>query len=111
MKKWSLKKSQEIEKVFSQGKSVCDGCICLQFLVRSQSIKIAVVCGKKHFVSAVARNRIKRKLRNAVEHNISSIICQANIVVVYRGSKECDQYMITHCLKNALLKARLIAPS
>lgn len=63
--KSTLKDKAKINKVFTQGTTLCDGVILVKTLA-SDKPEVLVTVSTKKFPKAVDRNRIKRLMRQAI---------------------------------------------
>lgn len=105
-----LKSKKIIERLFAEGKSINAFPLKLIYLKtvlpEDVPIQVAVVAPKKHFKSAVKRNRIKRLLREAYRLNKASIFNntkgQFALVILYLG-KEMPTYSKIEVGTKALL--------
>ena len=94
-----LKSQKTIERLFLEGKSVTKFPLKLFFLpvenTDSVKIKTAVSVAKRNFKTAVARNRIKRLLREAYrlnKHLLSENIDQHYAIMILYIGKELPRF-------------------
>ena len=88
-----LKSKKRIERIFVEGKSINAFPLKLLYLKsplpEGVPVQIAVVAPKKHFKSAVKRNRIKRLLSEAYRLNkgqyFNNMEAQYALVILYLG--------------------------
>ena len=69
-----LKGKKQIEQLFVTGSSVGAFPLRMVYLKKTTTNLVGVSVSKKHFKNAVARNRIKRLLRVAVEKQLSGAL-------------------------------------
>ncbi len=94
-KEQRLKSKKIIEQLFKKGQSTSDFPLKLLYLKtalpENVPIQVAVVAPKKHFKSAVKRNRIKRLIREAYRLNKAPIFnnmeAQYALVILYLGKE------------------------
>ena len=68
--KHRLRKKKEIDKVFKNGRSFKEGCLILKTMKNDLAFcRFAFVVSKKVSSKAVVRNKIRRKIREAVRLN------------------------------------------
>ncbi len=106
-----LRKSQKIENIFNQGKSVyCDPVLIKFMSVPRRETKIAFAVGTKAFPKAVDRNRRKRHLRRLMRDFLPHIKQGFDIVVVLNAEKqrEASPQKIEQALGETLKKAHLL---
>lgn len=73
-KKNRLKTKKDINLVFRQGKGVSDGFLFLKTKQNNlKESRFGFVVGKNFSKKAVVRNKIKRKIREAVRKNLTNI--------------------------------------
>jgi len=94
-KQQRLKSKKLIERLFAEGKSINLFPLKLIYLKtplpEQVTVQVAVVAPKKHFKSAVKRNRIKRLLREAYRLNkapfFNNMEAQYALVILYLGKE------------------------
>ena len=109
-----LKSQKLIEKLFSEGKSVAVYPLRLVYLKTTfddpVKVKTGVSVSKRNFKTAVARNRIKRLMREAYRLNktnyLSNISGQYAFMVLYIGKTGTDFQTISKKM-NTLMTAFL----
>lgn len=117
-KEEKLKSRKMISKIFSDGLVVKSYPIRIQFIfhdeVESPFCMMGVSVPKRNFKSAVARNQIKRKIREAYRLNKVNFITQLEkskkkiaIMVIYGGKEKLTYKEIEHLLKKGLDKVRI----
>jgi ribonuclease P protein component len=86
-----LKGKKQIEQLFVTGNSVGAFPLRMVYLVTTDKHLVGVSVSKKHFKSAVDRNRIKRLLRVAVEKQLSVALDELDskycLMVLYVGKE------------------------
>jgi len=110
-KKERLKSKKEIELLFSEGKSVSKYPIRLVYrktvFEDDVTIKTGVSVSKKHFKSAVKRNRIKRLLRESYRKNkyiVANTTHQFTFMFLYTGKELPEYALIETKIKKILQK-------
>jgi len=84
-RKFRLRKKEEISRIFQRGSFVSGHDFVFKFLPnKSSQIRVAVIIGKKLCKSAVARNRIRRRLREVVRLNFDSLPTGFDLLVIAR---------------------------
>ncbi|MEK7659507.1 MAG: ribonuclease P protein component [Patescibacteria group bacterium] len=72
--KYRLSRSREIKEVFKRGESFDSGLFQIRFIPAALGVKkFAFIVGLKVSKRAVIRNKIKRKINEIIERNISKI--------------------------------------
>ena len=110
-KKEKLKSKKLIDELFTDGKSVSAYPLRLVYLSKKFDddikAKTGVSVSKRHFKTAVARNRIKRLLREVYRLNksafLNNIPTQYTFMILYVG-KELPNYEQVDKSMNALFK-------
>lgn len=106
-----LKNNQEVEKVFTQGKSICVSSVMIKFVPSlRKATRVAFAVGTKFSSKAVLRNKKKRQLREAMKFFLPNLKSRFDIVVVLRAKRETDVPFdeIKKSLEKALKKAQLL---
>ena len=88
-----LKGNKKIDSLFDEGKSLT--CFPLKIIyMRSLNLYWGVTVGKKRFPLAVARNKIKRQLREGVKKHLLDEIIKSKVnlvfMVIYIGNEKID---------------------
>ena len=111
-KKFSLKKSSDLDVVFKTGNKISSDLIFLHYVVSNDNkIKVAFSVGKKKHKLAVSRNRIKRLLKESFSKNANNYISMNlnyNFVFVYFGSEVPSLRMVDKSMKHLLLSFKNI---
>ncbi|MDD5750091.1 MAG: ribonuclease P protein component [Candidatus Pacebacteria bacterium] len=110
-KKNRLKKKNDFARVMRQGSTAAGGCLVLRFCANQQEAsRIGFVCSKKVAKRAVARNRVKRRLREIVRMMLPDIRPGYDMVFLTRpGMAETGFDEMKLIAEKLLKKARLIA--
>ena len=86
-----LKGKKQIERLFTSGHSVGAFPLRVVYMESESTHKIGVSVSKKHFKSAVDRNRIKRLLKVAVEDQFGEVLegldLRYTFMVLYVGKE------------------------
>ncbi len=78
-----LKKKKDFETVFKQGETIKSETFFLKVLnTNNDYSRIGFVVSKKISNKAVIRNKIKRRLRETIRHNLPSLKNNFDIIVV-----------------------------
>ncbi len=76
-----LGKTSEIQKILSKGKGVFNPFFTIKFLPSSNEKKFTVVVSVKVFKKAVARNRLKRIVREYLRKNLKALKNGSYIII------------------------------
>ncbi len=97
----SLKRDQDIKKVFAKGRSVHGDLVGIKFIAnRLPETRFAVAVGTKVAKTAVARNRLKRQIRAILAKYQAKIVVGFDVVVmtkvpaVGKASKEIEKQLL-----------------
>ena len=85
-----IKNKKKIETIFEKGTHIKEGAVLLKFYdFKDDEVSFGVSVPKKNFKSAVARNRIKRQLREIVRNssNLKQIKKGVSFFVIYNQKK------------------------
>lgn len=104
-----LRKTKEIEKVFKNGTSCRSDFLLLKFFKNSLPVsRFAFVVGQKVSKKATVRNRIKRRIREAVKKELPNINAGLDTVwVALRGLENKNTEEIKKDVKCLLQKAKV----
>ena len=108
--KEKLKSKKDIERLFSEGKSIGVYPLRMVYLkcdfTQDTLIKTGVSVSKRNFKRAVDRNRIKRLLREAYRLNkpesFNNISSSFTLMILYIGKEEIDFILIEKKMKKLL---------
>ena len=106
-----LKGKKVIEQLFTQGRNLGGFPLKLIYLKTdfgdNVPVKVAVVAPKKRFRTAVARNRIKRILREGYRHNkpllFNNIQGNYAFLFLYLGPARCDHHEVEKAMKALII--------
>ncbi len=106
-----LKSKTEIELLFSEGKSIAKYPVRLVYRKTSFNdevpVKVSVSVSKRHFKSAVDRNRIKRLMRECYRKNkyiVPNTTHQFTFMFLYSGKEMTEYRIIESKIKGILQK-------
>ncbi|MBI4591974.1 ribonuclease P protein component [Candidatus Uhrbacteria bacterium] len=107
---YRLRKTKDIEQVFSGGKSVFDAVCGLRCRPNGQPVsRFAVVVGTKVSKSAVVRNRLRRRVRAILQKCRTDIAAGFDVVCLVRpDAKKATFRQLEDRLQASLRKARLL---
>lgn len=105
-----LKKNKDIQKVFEKGRIFKQDLLILKILPNDlDESRFAFVVSKKFSKKAVARNKIKRKLREAVYSNLKKIQKGADLIVIASPGLEAKDFKeIKEIISKLFKKAKII---
>lgn len=109
-KKYRLRKTKEFERVYQEGKGVKIGFVALKFVkTELPNSRFGIIVSKKIANKAVKRNKIKRRLREAIRKHLPEIKDGFDIVI-FAQPEICDKdfTQIEECLLKNLKKANLL---
>ena len=105
-----LKSEKAIGKLFTEGKSVSAYPLRMVYLKTEDSLKTGVSVSKRNFKTAVARNKIKRLMREAYRLNKNLLIDNNadnyTLMILYIG-KEMPDFKLVNIKTKALFEAFL----
>jgi len=109
-KKYRLKKKDDFAKVMRSGGAAADECLILKFCGNQQETsRVGFVCSKKVAKRAVARNKIKRRLREIVRKLLPAINPGLDLVFLTRpGIDKIEFGEMEAKVERLLKKARII---
>ena len=102
----SLKGSKKIEVLFQEGFSIKkEGLVLKGYMFNDGKITFGVSVPKKNFKSAVKRNLLKRRIREAVRNsnNLSLVPFGFSFFVVYNFKNVLESKEIRMCIDSLLL--------
>lgn len=109
-KSYRLKKNQEFQRVFQEGKSVANRQFVVYYLSKpEQSNSRFGLSVSKKMGHAVTRNLIKRRMKEALVQLVPNIAYKADIVIIARQPvSTMDYHEIKKSLTHVLKVARLL---
>ena len=107
-----LKRHKEFREVLGQGKSWGERSVALRVLARPDSgVRIGLVVSKR-LGNAVARNRVKRRLREAIRKHINNIVPGHDLVFVARAPLATSSFRdLETSVERLLRRAGVLAPA
>ena len=113
-----LKSKKMIENIFKNGFVVKSYPIRVQFVFHDNTeaprCQVSVSVSKRHFKSAVDRNRIKRQLREIYRLNKKNLITKLDasnkrlaMMIIYTSGEKLDYSTIEHKVLTTLAKIRV----
>ncbi|CQR45800.1 Ribonuclease P protein component [Paraliobacillus sp. PM-2] len=112
-KTYRIKKNEEFQDVFKNGKSFANRQLVIYFLdnPKQPHFRIGLSVSKK-IGNAVVRNRVKRYLRQAFLELKEQVDPSFDIVIIARvPTKEMDYHQVKKSLKHVLSKTELLKRS
>ncbi len=85
----SIRKNQEFQKIYSKGKVLSSKFYVLKYLP-NKKFRLGLSVSKKHFKTAIARNKIKRQLRSIVS-SIDSLI-NVDLFVIVKPTYKTNEF-------------------
>jgi len=109
-KKFRLKKKKDFAEVLKKGKSRRENFLILKILKNDLILtRVGFVVGKKISKKATVRNKIKRRLREAVKTYITKINSGYDLVfLAEKGIEEKSFYEIEKVVKSLLEKIKIL---
>ncbi|HJV47104.1 MAG TPA: ribonuclease P protein component [Bacillota bacterium] len=108
-KEYRLRDNGDFQKVFQKGRSAANRQFVVYLLPkeRQEQIRVGISVSKK-IGNAVTRNKVKRKIREALRLQLDQINLKGDLVVIAREPVVQMEYQelfesLTHCLKKAKL--------
>ncbi len=104
-----LKKKTDLERVFKEGKGIREDFLLLKFTKNNlETSRFGFVVGQKVAKKAVLRNKIKRRLREAVRKKLSEIrVGFDGVWVALKGSETKNFEEIKAAVKKILQRGKL----
>ncbi|WP_085506632.1 ribonuclease P protein component [Thalassobacillus devorans] len=110
-KEYRIKKNEEFQQVFKNGKSFANRQLVLYYLKKEKQehFRIGLSVSKRIGV-AVVRNQIKRYLRQAFHELEDTIDPRYDLVIIARKpTKDMDFHQVKKSLTHVLSKSRLLS--
>ncbi len=106
----SLRAGADFQRVWDEGKSLALPLVVLRVRANGMTTcRFAFVAGKK-IGNAVVRNRVKRRLREAVRQRLATLTPGWDIIVIARGNAEsASWHEINDAIQTLFQRARLIS--
>ena len=107
-KRYSLKRNKDFRYVYNRGKSVaCHLMVLIYAPNRDRRLRVGFSVGKK-VGNAVARNRVKRRMREIFRMNMDAVPAGYNYILIARAPIIDAKYLdIDHHFKRLLAKTGL----
>ena len=107
---FSLKRNKAFKRVYRAGKAQkCRSAVLLYTRGRHDSLRVGISVSKR-LGNSVARNRIKRRLRAAIDCNFDRIAHGWNLVFIAREKAKDERFeLLVSDVSGLLEKANLIA--
>lgn len=111
-KKNRLRKTAEIERVFKEGRGAGEDFLSLKSAKNDlESARFAFIVSKKTAPKASSRNKIKRRLREAVKSALPQIKADFDIIIIARKGAEIKDFQeIKQAVGKILKKSNLLKP-
>ena len=105
-----LRKNKDIQKVFEKGRILKQDLLILKILYNDlDESRFAFIASKKFSKKAVIRNKIKRKLREAVYFNLKKIQKGVDVVAIASPGLEIKDFKeIKEIVSKLFKKAKII---
>jgi len=103
--------SAEFERVFKHGKRTAAPLMALHLLPGGEGARLGLVVSRKVDKRAVARNRIKRVVRETFRHCREALPAGAYVVLARNGAAQCDNAELRLTLTRLLRRAGVLPPS
>lgn len=106
---WRLKKQADVQRVWQEGRAFAHPLVILRVRPnRLDQSRAAFVAGKK-LGNAVARNRAKRRLREALRPHFTHIVPGMDLVLIARGTiNDVPFTELTAAVQQVLTRAQLL---
>lgn len=98
-----VKKSQEFQSIINTGKFIKNKYFSIYY-INNEGCKFGITVPKKTG-NAVLRNKIKRQIKNIIDHNKKDIQKQRHYVIIIKRSvldidyKQCENYLMELFIK------------
>jgi ribonuclease P protein component len=81
-----LRRRKDIQTLFSKGESVFDDVCGLKYRRNQRNeTRVAVIVGKRISKKAVVRNRIRRRIREIIRHNLDDLVKGYDVALLVQG--------------------------
>jgi len=108
-KRYRLRNNADFEKVYKYGKAVADRLLVLKYKRNSLYLLRTGFSVSKRVGKAVARNRIKRRLKDIVQKRIHLLNLGYDLIFIVRQEAKDAEYADLLCaVSNLLKKARVL---
>jgi len=110
-KKYRLKKKKDFERIYKLGQTIKQDFLLFKILENNlENPRIGIVISKKTLAKAVARNLIKRRIREAVRHFLPQISQNVDIIITACKGTTKDESLkqIETLIQQAFTKAKII---
>jgi len=108
-KRYRLRNNADFEKIYRYGKAVADKLLVLKYKRSSLSVLRAGFSVSKKYGKAVARNKIKRRLKDIVQKRIHLLKPGYDLVfVVRKDAKKAEYSELLSAVNDLLKRARLL---
>jgi len=106
-----IKKKKDFELIFKKGRSLKDGFLILKLMENnSDQSRFGFIVSQKVSKKATIRNKVKRRLRSAVEENLENIKKGFDAVLIVLSGLEKKEFSeIEESLKSLFIKAKIIS--
>ena len=106
-KSYRVKRRQDFQAIFGQGKSVANKRFVVYSLDEAQKhFRVGLSVSKK-LGNAVTRNRVKRKLRHVLMEFAPNLVNQDFVVIARKGVETLDYHEVKQNLEHVLTLAQL----
>ena len=108
-KKYRLRKKKEFDYTYKRGRSYANACLVLVYRKTGQGVSRVGFSVSKKFGNAVARNKIKRRLKEIYRKRIDRIKTGYDLIFIVRiGARKADFLRLEDQLERLLKRAALL---
>lgn len=109
-KKYRLRKTKDFERVYKKGKGAKVGFLAIKFTENNlENSRFGIIVSRKVANKATRRNKIKRRIREAIRKHLEEIKPGYDIIIFAQPSIiEKNFWEIQECLLKNLKKAKLL---